>query len=304
LIYEIANHKPRCANADAVCPGSCFLVFASPDEAQAILPRYGLPVRLTETALQNRSMVYESHEGFEFLCVNTLAHRAPAAAPGKVCVYFTRELLLFVSRQPENTQAMLCDVLEGESASLSIEHLLMLFLERFISGDPAALEDIEQEISELENALLTEGKRNAVREIISLRQRLMAYKRHYEQLLGVFDMLEENEDDLLSAHAERTLHILSNRADRLYHAVLNLRDYVTQVRESYQAEVDISLNNVMKIFTVITAIFLPLTLIVGWYGMNFSMPEYGWRYGYIGVIVISVAVVVVSMALFKKRKWF
>jgi magnesium transporter len=46
---------------------------------------------------------------------------------------------------------------------------------------------------------------------------------------------------------------------------LNLRDYVTQVREAYQAELDISLNNIMKIFTVITAFFSPLTLLVGWY---------------------------------------
>ena len=72
--------------------------------------------------------------------------------------------------------------------------------------------------------------------------------------------------------------------------VLNLRDYVTQVREAYQAQIDINLNKVMKIFTVITSIFLPLTLIVGWYGMNLKMPEYSWVYGYpfvIGLIVVT-----------------
>ena len=63
------------------------------------------------------------------------------------------------------------------------------------------------------------------------------------------------------------------------HSVLNLRDYLSQVREAYQSQIDINLNNVMKIFTVITAIFLPLSLIAGWYGMNFNMPEYQSPYG-------------------------
>ena len=85
----------------------------------------------------------------------------------------------------------------------------------------------------------------------------------------------------------RAFRILAGKADRLYHNVLGLRDYVTQIREAYQAEVDINLNTTMKIFTVITAIFLPLTLVAGWYGMNFNMPEYQSPYGYPIVIAVT-----------------
>ena len=67
---------------------------------------------------------------------------------------------------------------------------------------------------------------------------------------------------------------------------------------------DISLNRIMKLFTVITAIFLPLTFIVGWYGMNLQMPEFRWSFGYPMVIILSVAVVIVSLVFFKRRKWF
>ena len=60
----------------------------------------------------------------------------------------------------------------------------------------------------------------------------------------------------------------------------------------------------MKIFTVITAVFLPLTLLVGWYGMNFSyMPELGWRYSYPAVIVISIGIVIALIWYFKHKKW-
>ena len=98
--------------------------------------------------------------------------------------------------------------------------------------------------------------------------------------------------------------MLSRRTERSYQNILNLRESVTQVRESYEAEVDISLNTTMKVFTVVTTIFLPLTLIVGWYGMNFAIPEYHWKHGYAMVILLSILCVLACIAFFKKRKWF
>ncbi len=86
--------------------------------------------------------------------------------------------------------------------------------------------------------------------------------------------------------------------------MLHLLDYVTQVREAYQAEVDLNLNQTMKLFTVLAAVFLPLTLIVGWYGMNFDMPEYHWAWGYPVVIVVSILMVVACILYFKRKKWF
>ena len=60
----------------------------------------------------------------------------------------------------------------------------------------------------------------------------------------------------------------------------------------------------MTLLTVITTIFMPLTLIAGWYGMNFRyMPELEWRYGYLAVIVLSAAVIICCLILFKRKKW-
>ena len=102
----------------------------------------------------------------------------------------------------------------------------------------------------------------------------------------------------------RYYHILTTRIERLSDSVSNLRDYVSQVREAYQAQVDINQNEIMRLFTVITAIFLPLTLIVGWYGMNLQMPEYKWSFSYPVVITVSLAVALFSIIYFKKHKWF
>ena len=60
----------------------------------------------------------------------------------------------------------------------------------------------------------------------------------------------------------------------------------------------------MALLTVITSIFMPLTLIAGWYGMNFKyMPELEYKWAYPLVIAISVLIVVFSLIFFKKKKW-
>ncbi|MDO4345351.1 MAG: CorA family divalent cation transporter, partial [Eubacteriales bacterium] len=106
---------------------------------------------------------------------------------------------------------------------------------------------------------------------------------------------------------EEMLHfnILHNRVDRCYAAVLNLQDYVTQMREAYQAQIDIEQNELMKVFTLITTLFLPLTLMVGWYGMNFKgMPELSSELGYPLFILASIVIIAGLILYFKKKKWF
>ena len=102
----------------------------------------------------------------------------------------------------------------------------------------------------------------------------------------------------------RYFRLLSARAERLGRQAGALLDSLVHLREAVDAALNTSINRVMKLFTVVTTIFLPLTLIVGWYGMNFEgMPELGWRYGYPFVIALSITVVAVTVALFRKRNF-
>jgi magnesium transporter len=76
------------------------------------------------------------------------------------------------------------------------------------------------------------------------------------------------------------------------------------MREAYQAQIDLQQNELMRLFTVITALFLPLTLLVGWYGMNFQgMPELTWKYGYPAVIGLSVLISAGLILWFKWKHW-
>jgi magnesium transporter len=98
--------------------------------------------------------------------------------------------------------------------------------------------------------------------------------------------------------------MFSNRMVRLFDVVSSLRVYTAQLCDLYQSQIDLKQNRIMTVLTVVTAIFMPLTLIVGWYGMNFVyMPELRSPYGYPAVIVGSVLIVVVCLLFFKRKKW-
>lgn len=180
--------------------------------------------------------------------------------------------------------------------------ILSLITERDVEG----LEKLEDSITSLEDKLIT-GKypdRDTGNSIVRQRNSLLKIKRYYEQLgIVTSDMLALTKD-VLDPKQRAALKSVDRRLDHLLASTLTLRDYTTQVREAYQAQIDIEQNQIMKIFTVITAVFLPQSLIVGWYGMNFDMPEYLWQYGYIYVIILSIVTLAICIFIFKYKKWY
>ena len=85
----------------------------------------------------------------------------------------------------------------------------------------------------------------------------------------------------------------------------NLKSTVEHLQDAYSSYLDVKMNNTMKALTVLSTIFFPLTIIVGWYGMNFQyMPEFAWHSGYIYVIALSVVTVVIFALIGKWKKWF
>jgi magnesium transporter len=248
-----------------------------------------------------QTFAFESFENsnifaFEWHNINIYATKAE-----KVLVYMDNEDL-FIFCENEGCLKNLAVLLpEG----FSNEKALYQFFVNLFHDDLRFLENFESKITDIEDSALKNSKHNYLNKIMFYRKELLSLKRYYEQLDIILDNLCANDNNILSAEGERFMAIISGRVHRYHSYVLNLRDYVTQMREAYQAQIDIEQNQFMKVFTVVTAIFLPLTLIAGWYGMNFKyMPELYWEYGYLLVIILSISVCVGMLWYFKKKKWF
>jgi len=150
-----------------------------------------------------------------------------------------------------------------------------------------------------------DGTEDGLREkLISLRKDILRAKKYYQQLRLLFEDICDNDNNLFTKDGLTDFEILRNRAVRLSTQAMELKDYIFQVFGSYQTQIGLEQNNLMKIFTLVTSIFMPLTLIAGWYGMNLQMPEFKWKYGYIFVAGISVLVCIIWILIFKKKKWY
>ena len=127
----------------------------------------------------------------------------------------------------------------------------------------------------------------------------------YEQLLDISSALDEDENSLFESEYLRYLANFSQKVIRLREDTDSLSSTLSHVQDAYSAYLDLQLNRSMKVFTVMTSFFFPLTIIAGWYGMNFvNMPELHWKYGYVYVIALSIAVSAFLIWLGKKKKWY
>lgn len=251
----------------------------------------------------------EAYEDFSFGVLNVIEEIDLQFESKELNFYITDRYLIFVSKEKNELIENIKNELNQNSMrtstyTINLSKILYMLLDKLTSKDNFNLKDIENSIAELEEQVISGIERDFTKDIIQLRKQLLYLKRRYEPLIDIAEGLEENENGLIDEGTIRFFSILVNRIERLNSNVIHLRDYVTQVRDAYQAQVDIKLSKTMKLFTVVTTIFLPLTLLAGWYGMNFKfMPELGWVFGYPFVIGLSLFVVVVCLVYFKRHNY-
>jgi len=244
------------------------------------------------------------YDNYSFGILNIIKSHEDKFSTSELDFYLTKNSLIFVSKNYQNIfDEILDDMVCRGSMGVNADRILYNLIDKMTSKDYAMLTNLESEISDVEEDVLEGKTKDYIKDIVLLKNKLLFLKKQYEPLLDVVEDLTENENGIINEKSKAYFVILFNRIERLNRKVGNLRDYVTQTRESYQAQLDISQNKIMKLFTVLTAVFSPLTLIVGWYGMNFStMPELRWEYGYAFVIFLSLAVLSICLWIFKKKK--
>ena len=187
----------------------------------------------------------------------------------------------------------------------SVGRFLYDFFEQLIARDLHRLEKLADRIEALEDRVLADELDGFSAPMTVLRKETSAWFRYYSQLDDVACELRENENGFFSDGEQLLFRMFEDRVVRLREESQLLRESCTQVQSLFQAEIDIRQNRIMQILTIVTTIFLPLTLLVGWYGMNFAgMPELTWKYGYPVIVVVSIVIVGISLWVCKRKKFW
>ena len=182
--------------------------------------------------------------------------------------------------------------------------LLMQVMGNMISDDILYLSHIEEQTEMLEDNIADGNTDNFFVSLTKYRRKLSELNAYYDQLVDIGELLQL---PVCASFISGTdgWEKYTRRCERLQNHVQFIRENLLQLGELYQSMQDAHQNRIMGFLTVITTFFMPLTLLTGWYGMNFRhMPELSWRYGYIAVIVAVVIIAVCEFIYFKKKKYF
>lgn len=216
--------------------------------------------------------------------------------------YLKESKLIFVGKEEylkEQIEKIQDNLYENEDLFM---FLLVLF-ENILEEDFFYLQYLEEQVEKMEEDLLKRIPKHFYEIIMLYRKKFSALHAYYQQLMDVGERMQDVMGQRFSAEEDMAWQHYVDRAERFHNNVEMLREYLVQIRELYQSIITERQNKVMSFLTIITTIFFPLTLITGWYGMNFpDMPEFSWEYGYPAVIGISMLILVAEIVYFKKKK--
>ena len=192
------------------------------------------------------------------------------------------------------------------SEKINTAKVVCAFMESLVSDSGAIIENARNTLVEMEERIINDDVSDEFNiELLDIKKDLLKFNNYYEQLLDIAETLSDNDNDIFRDEDVIYVSNLQNKLQRIVNDIDSLENSADHLGDAYSSSLDLKLNHSMKIFTVITTIFFPLTIIVGWYGMNFvNMPELHWKYGYLYVIGLSAAVVFFMLYIGKKRKWF
>jgi len=190
--------------------------------------------------------------------------------------------------------------LERDDSARSLERVLYLLLDGVLDGYFRLIEGIEEEIARLETELLSHPDESTMKKIYSTNRKLTRLRRMSWPLRDVFGTLEA-EDSLGEKERFRDLY---ERGIQIIESIEVNSELLSEMIEIYLESINRRLSEIMKVLTIVSTIFIPLTFIVGVYGMNFrNMPELEWEYSYPAVLG-SMAVITVAMIFyFRKKGW-
>lgn len=196
------------------------------------------------------------------------------------------------------------------------EYLAYALLDAVVDHYFLVLNDLGERMEQLENLLLTKPRREHRDQIMHLKHDLLAIRRIVWPTRELANNLLRN--DHLNSQADIKIYLRD-----LYDHVVSLMDHAENYREIsanlldlYNTAVSNYMNEIMKVLTMISAIFIPLSFLAGLYGMNFvhesasgepmplNMPELYSPFGYVTVIVVMVVIAIVQVLLFWKKGWF
>lgn len=196
------------------------------------------------------------------------------------------------------------------------DYLAYALLDSIVDNYFPLMEKIGDQLDELEDELLATPTRSCLLKIQNTKRKLIVFRRSiFAERDKVNDMLRTN-NDLISNNSKVYLRDTYDHTIQVMDLVESYKEITASMMDIYLSSVSNRMNQIMKVLAVISTIFIPLTFIVGVYGMNFAekdqvtgevfplnMPELYAPYGYVGIWIVMLLIVILQLVFFYKKGW-
>jgi magnesium transporter len=225
----------------------------------------------------------------------------------QVSLVLARGWLLTVQEDPGDVFDPVRERIRGGAGiirRMGADYLAYALIDAVVDAYYAVVERIGEEVDALEDLVLGRPEVSVVRRIHALRRTLLTLHRIQWRQRDALAMLVRDEKACISPEVRPFLRDAHDHCVQMLDVTETTRELVTSLMEIYVSVVGNRMNEIMKTLTVIATIFIPLTFVVGVYGMNFDyMPELRWRLGYFAVWGVMLAIALGLLGWFRWRGW-
>jgi magnesium transporter len=193
---------------------------------------------------------------------------------------------------------------KGRIRKMGADYLVYALIDAIIDNYFTILEKLGETIEDMEDKLVTSPTSETLQTLHDLKREMIFLRKSVWPLREVVNRLERSESPLIKKSTRVYFRDVYDHTIQVMDSVDTFRDMLSGMLDIYLSSISNRMNEIMKVLTVIATIFIPLTFIVGIYGMNFKyMPELGQRWGYPAVLILMLAITIVMLIYFRKKKW-
>lgn len=195
---------------------------------------------------------------------------------------------------------------EGAHARISgSDYLAYLLLDAIVEGYFDVLDVLDQKIDELEEQVMLATSQEHLHAIRKIKKDLLLVNKHIRPLRDVASIIGKTSAGLIRPSTEPYLRDIYNHVAQAIDSTETSRELLSGLTDLHMSNTSYKLNEIMKVLTIISTIFIPLTFLAGVYGMNFRyMPELQSRWGYPVTWGVMILISCCMILFFKKKKWF
>lgn len=294
---EIAVHPPK---------DGFYWIDASLDELHQLQPLFHLHELAVEDCLSEEEQrpKLEVFDGHYFIVFNSIRFDNEEFFLRALNIFLGKHFIITVTGQKLNEIRKVKPVLLEEKVH-SPDWFLYYLLELVVNNYFLVIDRIEERIEELDELVLVDAKKSYMNEIVNLRGEIMWLRKTLGPQKDLIGKLSNRRDlNLIDERLQKYLNDIYEDSLKIFETFETFRELIGHLREALQLSLANRANEIMRVFTAMTVIFMPLTVITGIYGMNFDfMPELDTRYGYFVVLGIMLVIASLMAYLFKKKDW-